>query len=248
MNPKKFWQRGGVSKMLEKPGKAFQKTFRVVRGRKSEFEALARALPEHFGQLERGMEVLDGDFPIREGESRIDYLLCNPSGELTFVWLQRRCNAESLSKLLPDYHWIQKNCALWPHLFPKVLASQQAQMRVWVFALEVDSDLQFLLAYLQGVRIQVFRAQCEGESWRFQPWKVGQEAPAFPVLPSSPSLLNLSEAPKPQAPPVRSAPPLLTQEEIQDLLGGVQAGSEQWQEDEDTDPHYELRDLPPLRD
>lgn len=246
MNPKKFWQRGSVSKMLEKPGKALKKTFRVVKGRKSEFEALSRVLPEYFSKIDRSIEVLDRNFPIREGESRIDYILGNSAGELTFVWLQRRCHAESLSKLLPDYHWIQKNCALWTHLFPKVLAGSQPQMKVWVFALEVDDDLQFLLTYLQGVRIQVFRAQCEGEAWRFQAWKLGQEAPSAPKLPSSPSLLSLAEPPKPQAkapppPTVRHAgAPLLTPEEIQDLLGGVDAPPEKWPEDEDTDPHYQL--------
>ena len=233
MSSKKFWQRGPVSKMLGKPGKAFTKTFRVVRGRKSEFEALAHALPSNFSVVERGIELLDQGFPIREGESRIDYLLCSASGELTFVWLQRRCNSESLSKVLPDYHWIQKNCALWPHLFPQVLASQQLQMRVWMFALEVDADLQFLLTYLQGVRIQVFRAQAEGEAWRFHPWKSEAQVPVVPTLPSSPSLLSLAEPPKAKvaAPP---SVPLLNAEEIQDLLQGVKAGEENWNEDEAT--------------
>jgi hypothetical protein len=235
MNPKKFWQRGPVSKILEKPGKAFQKTFRVVRGRKSEFETLIKVLPGHFAKLERDIQVLDRGFPIREGESKIDYLLCNPAGELTFVWLQRRCNAESLSKLLPDYHWIQKNCSIWTHLFPQALNSQQLQMRVWVFALEIDADLQFLLTYLQGVRIQVFRAQSEGESWRFQPWKLGQEMPAAPIWPSSPSLLTLAEAPKPLTPARPATAPLLTQEEINDLLGELKApANDKWSEDETT--------------
>ncbi|HKX11740.1 MAG TPA: hypothetical protein VJP40_01215 [bacterium] len=246
MGSKKFWQRGSVSKMLEKPGKAFKKTFRVVRGRKDDFEALAKILPDYFAKLDRGAVILDQGFPIREGESRIDYLVCNLAGELTFVWLQRRCNSESLSKLLPDYHWIQKNCSIWTHLFPQALKSQQLQMKVWIFALEIDADLQYLLTYLQGVRIEVFRALSEGESWRFQAWKVGQKLPAAPVLPSSPSLLSLAEAPKPPAPKpapvvVRPAAPLLTQEEINDLLGGVQAPAEKiWKEDEDTDPHYQL--------
>ena len=231
MSSKKFWQRGSVSKMLEKPGKAFKNTFRVVRGRKGDFEALAKVLPASFAKLERGAEVLDQGFPIREGESRIDYLLGNPAGELTFVWLQRQCNSESLSRLLPDYHWIQKNCGIWTHLFPQALKSQQLQMRVWIFALEIDADLQYLLAYLQGVRIQVFHARREGEAWRFRPWKMGKNA-------------SLAETPKP-APmsvpaPVRPAAPFLTREEINDLLGEVQAPAERrWQEDEDTDPHYQ---------
>lgn len=244
MSSKKFWQRGSVSKMLEKPGKAFKKTFRVVRGRKHDFEALANVLPESFAKLEPGAEILDQGFPIREGESRIDYLLGNPAGELTFVWLQRQCNSESLSRLLPDYHWIQKNCAIWTHLFPQALKSRQLQMKVWVFALEIDADLQYLLTYLQGVRIQVFHARSEGETWRFRPWKIGQSAGAAPILPSSPSLIGLAEAPKPPAsvlPPVRPAGPLLTPEEIQDFLGEVQAPPERkWSEDEDTDPHYSL--------
>ena len=231
---KKFWQRGPVSKILKKPQQALKQTFQAVRGRRPEFGSLFEDLPRGLASLEGGFELLDGDFPIREGQSRIDFLAINPARELTFLWVKRICNAETISKLLPDYDWIQKNQALWAHLFPQVLESRSMQMRMWIFALEIDSEVKFLLNYLQGVRMRLFHCQKLGKAaeWSFTAWEEMQKTLVkAPVLPSSPTVLRVV--------PEKEKPALLSHEEIQDLIG--LAPTEDFrQEDEITDPFSDL--------
>ena len=230
---------------LNKQKKALKKTFQVVRGRKGELESLAQELPKRLDKLERGLEAVDHDFPIREGHASIDILALHPSGEMVFIWVKRLCNAETISKLLPDYDWIQKNQALWPHLFPQVLENRSLLMKVWIFALEIDPEVQFLLSYLHGIRVQLFH--CRGEAaqgWSFTPWETLQKSLVkAPALPSSPTLLQVvppAEPPKIPVPQKQPTPALLTPEEIQDLIG-LSPVEEFRQEDEITDPFYELR-------
>ncbi|MFO1463729.1 MAG: hypothetical protein U1F66_08115 [bacterium] len=246
---RKFWQDPAVSKMLKKPKQALRKTFRAVRGLKNELEALRQELPQALASIERGIQVLDQGFPIREGNSSIDWIALNPAGELTFVWAKAECRAETVSKLLPDYDWIQKNRALWTHLFPRLLASQSLQMRVWIFALEIDPEVRYLLHYLQGIRIRLFLSgfQKDQGTWSFRPWEeLKKVLERGPPLPSSPSLLPVPPAQLEAPPPAERAAPLLSQEELNDLLG-VPPGAEAWrQEEEITDPFYELRSDPKL--
>ncbi|MCE9624109.1 MAG: hypothetical protein K8R69_01450 [Deltaproteobacteria bacterium] len=234
---KKFWQRGPVSKILKKPQLALKQTFQAVKGRRPELGSLFEALPGGLASLESGFEVLDGDFPIREGHSRIDLVAINPARELTFIWVKRHCNAETISKLLPDYDWIQKNQALWSHLFPQVLESRSMQMRMWIFALEIDAEVKFLLNYLQGVRMSLF--QCgqsgKGAEWNFCSWEEAQKSLGkAAVLPSSPTVLK--------GVPEKEKPALLSHEEIQDLIGLAPADPYR-QEDEITDPFFDLASL-----
>jgi len=234
---KKFWQRGPVSKILKKPQKALKQTFQAVRGRRPEFGSLFEALPKGLASLENGFEVLDGDFPIREGHSRIDLLAINPARELTFIWVKRLCNAETISKLLPDYDWIQKNQSLWSHLFPQVLESRSMQMRMWIFALEIDAEVKFLLNYLQGVRMRLFHCRQRGKSaeWTFASWEESQKSSGKAmVLPSSPTVLKVV--------PEKEKPALLSHEEIQDLIGLAPVDPYR-QEDEITDPFSDLASL-----
>lgn len=230
---RKFWQRGPVSKMLTKPKRALGRTLRAVGGRGSGLERLKASLPAHLAGLERGLEVVDSDFPIREGQSRIDWLALSPTGELVFIWAKRLCNADTISKLLPDYDWIQKNQALWPHLFPRVLEAKAMRMKVWVFALEIDPEVRFLLSYLNGVRVSLFHCRTTaGEGWRFTPWEEFQKSLDKPAsLPSAPRLL--------QASPGHSGP-LLTHEEIQDFIHLSPSVETIRQEDEVTDPFFEM--------
>jgi len=244
---KKFWQGGPVSKMLKKPRQALRKTLHAVRGRGAELELLARDLPASLAAMEPGTLVLNRGFPIREGNSSIDFLVLHPTGELTFVWVKGLCKAETLSKLLPDYDWIQKNRALWPHLFPQVLSSRSLQMRVWIFALEIDPEVQYLLNYLQGIRIQLFQAGIlpERGTWSFRPWEeLSKVQGRAPELPSSPSLLSVVPEPAAVSAPAPKEEPLLSREELNDLIA-LPEGERSWnQEDEVTDPFYELRSDP----
>lgn len=241
---KKFWQRDPVSKMLKKPRQALRKTLHAVRGRGGELELLSRDLPESLVAMERGTQVLNRGFPIREGQSTIDLLVLSPSGELTFVWVKGLCKGETLSKLLPDYDWIQKNRALWPHLFPQVLSGRSLPMRVWIFALEIDPEVQYLLNYLQGIRIQLFQAAIHPEkgTWKFKPWsELPKVQGRAPELPSSPSLLSVVPEPATVSASPPKAEPLLSREEINDLIA-LPGEEKPWsQEDEVTDPFYELR-------
>lgn len=230
---KKFWQRGPVSKMLTKPKRALGRTLRAVGGVGSAHDRLKEALPQYFADLEKGLEAVDQDFPIREGQSRIDWLAMSSSGELTFIWVKRFCNAETISKLLPDYDWIQKNQALWPHLFPKLLAAQSMRLKVWVFALEIDPEVKFLLNYLTGLRFSLFHCAKGSEgSWRFKTWEELQKSISRPSpLPSAPRVLPAV---------VRSPKPLLTQEEIQDFIKISIPSEGIRHEEEVTDPYFEL--------
>lgn len=244
---KKFWQRGPVSRMLKQPKRALKKTFQAVRGRRTDLESLREDLFGDLNRLEKGLEAVDRDFPIREGQSRIDWLALGPSGELVFIWVKRQCNAEVISKLLPDYDWIQKNQALWPHLYPQLLENRSLLIKVWVFALEIDSDVRFLLSYLNGVRVSLFHCRPETSgAWRFTPWEEFQKTlakPSSPPLPSSPSLLPVAATParreEPAPPKPEEAPALLSREEIQDLIA-LSPVEEFVQDDEVTDPFYSL--------
>lgn len=241
---KKFWQREPVSKMLKRPKKALKKTFQVVRGRRDELEALREAVPACLPKLERGLEAVDRDFPIREGQGSVDWVALHPSGELVFLWVKRRCDAETVSKLLPDYDWIQRNRALWPHLFPQVLENRSLLMKVWILALEIDPDVRYLLSYLNGVRVSLFHGRAEAAGgWRFTAWEEFQKTLAKPsILPSSPVPFPVA-VPEPRSEEPAAvkpeAPALLSREEIQDLIS-LSPVEDFRQEDEITDPFYEL--------
>jgi len=244
---KKFWKRGSVSRLLRQRQEALKRRFSMVRSRRPDVEALLRGLPELLKLWEGGVEVLDAGFPIREGQGQVDYLASNREGELIFIWAKRLCNSELLSKFLPDYDWIQKNQALWAHLFPLLLERRQLRMKVWLFALEIDPEVKYLLSYLHGIHLQLFLASPDSKSgaaaWQLIPWERCQQerSPASaPVLPSSPPVLSILPSPPAVVREESSSlpRPLISQEELNDLIG-ITPETESWQEDEVTDPYYD---------
>lgn len=237
---KKFWKRGPVARLLQNKPSLLKKPIINAVGRASELEALSAELPAPMLSWEGGVRVLDRRFPIREGHSQVDYLVANGEGELIFIWVRRVASSEALSKLLPDYDWAQKNQALWPHLFPELLQRRSFQMKVWILALEIEPEVKCFLSYLSGIRLKIFkcRQEAKGDGWSVTPWERWQEeqgkVPGL-SLPGSPSPIDvLPASPKPS----HASSLLLTQEEVNDLIGMV-PGDERWHEDETTDPHYD---------
>lgn len=243
---KRFWRRPPVSKLLKSPKDALKRGFFGGTGRGLEAESLLERLPDLLAGMNRGIEILDGGFPIREGASRVDYLARDRDGELIFLWLKPALNGESISKVLPDYDWVQKNQALWPHLFPELLQHRSLRLQVWLVSFQIDPDIHCFLSYLSGIQLKLFHARRgrsgEGLSWHVSPWneRVARTSAAI-ELPSSPSVLSLLPSPAAPAPGPSedSAHALLSKEELKDLLG-VAPGAESWQPDEVTDPYYLL--------
>lgn len=237
---KPFWKQGGVAKMLKAPRQTLKKTLRAVRDLKPESDTFSRDFADNLIRWEKGLEVLDWGFPIREGHSHIDMLALSPARELVFIWVRERCDAAALTKLLPDYDWIQKNSSLWPHLFPQLLENRSLQMMLWIFAREIDPEVRFMLRYLEGIRIRLHLAKPGKErgTWSFSPWSEAQKPPSKgPVLPSAPPVLGGAPPARPK--PAAASGPLLSQEEINDLIH-LKPVPEAPAKDETTDPHYEL--------
>ena len=230
---KPFWKQGRA---------ALKKTIRAVRGFKPEADAFHKNFAASLTAWDPGLEVLDWNFPIREGHSRIDLVALNSARELVFIWIQKRSDSPAIAKLLPDYDWIQKNRALWSHLFPQVLEAQSLRMMLWVFASEIDPEVKFLLRYLEGIRFRLFQARREKSRgpWRLTPWsELQKNLTKAPVLPSSPEVLSKFPAEPSPSHILESSGPLLTAEEINDLIR-IQPLAETVNSEETTDPYYEL--------
>jgi len=177
-------------------------------------------------EREKGFEVLDRNFPIREGKSRVDLIGSDAARNFVFVWKLNSCGSGAISKLLADYDWIQKNAELWMHLFPHV-AGGEATMVPWLFAKEFDPEVRYFLKYLEATRLQLFRFSQDGSrSWSLSPWPEAK--------PQVRSNRREREAGSPQA-----SGQLLTREEIDDLIR-IAPQADAPASDEITESHYDL--------
>jgi len=228
-----------------RPRQALKETLKAILRKKNRMPKMLLAMPKGLALLEAGLRILDQDFPIREGHSRIDFLAANPDQSLTFVWARERCHPELLAQMLPDFDWIRKNRALWAHLYPELARNRAWRMRMWIFACEIDPQVKFLLERMKDIEVEIFlaRPKSKGPAWEFFPWDEApiaakSEAPTPPAESGFPS--------HPPAPPPSSAKKspsaLINPEELKDLLTLVPPPAPlQESEDEVTDPFYELR-------
>jgi len=233
---KKFWQGGAGSKILQKPKQAIRKTLRAVQGESAKQGAWLKNFPQYLSALEPGLRLLDQNFPIREGHSRIDYVAVNPQNQITFLWAKPQCHNDTLCRLLPDFDWIQKNEALWMHLFPQFAKNRYLMTRMWIVAREIDPQVKFLLDRLHDIRIGLFQSRKgpEKNAWTFSSWQETAESARAPVPPSQ-EIPKSNERPK-----IDPSTALLSREEINDFIHLVPTPeSEMPSETEVTDPFYE---------
>jgi hypothetical protein len=119
---------------------------------------LRRLLPSRFKLLDPAIEVLDRGFPIREGSSEVDFIASSRDREWIFIWAKTKLIAEDIVALLADYDWIEKNSALWTHLFPLAPRRSPCGFKFWFFCLAIDPQVQTALSYLRRLQIQIFQS------------------------------------------------------------------------------------------
>lgn len=178
-------------------------------------------------EREKGLEILDRNFPIREGHSRVDLIAGDAARNFIFIWKLNSCGSGAISKLLADYDWIQKNLELWLHLFPQSAAASP-QMIPWIFAKQIDPEVRYFLKYLEGTQLQLYQfAQRDSDrSWSVSPWPENKPA------------VRTNRRERAAGLP-ESSGQLLTREEIDDLIR-ISPSAESHSTEETTESHYDL--------
>lgn len=213
-----------------------------------------RLLIDQIKVIDESVEILERNFPVQEGRSRVDLLACNHSGDLLLILTPETLKAQRLIDLIAEYDWMKKNVPLWQHLFPQAVRRGELQLKVWFFSAEMDSNINTILFYLKGIPLKIFQYSYRNWSNKLSlvisPWmqlktevnplSIPEERPHFKANPqkASPPVLRALPPPK-QIPPI-------SQEEIQDLVQGFETSTiseMEMFEDEITEPFFDVKDL-----
>ncbi len=250
---KKRWQLKSVAQILRsiKERKAPQNPGTAHRG--LPLDDFSRELISQIKTMDQSIEILERNFPIQEGRACVDLLTYNQSGELILIWAHEKLKAQRLIELLAEYDWMKKNAPLWQHLFPQAKHRGELQLKVWFFASEMDPNLNTMLFYLKGIPLKIF--QYSYKKWDnklnlvVKPW-MQLKSEASPLqIPTEERPNFKANAKKAATKHLRAVPapkeiPAITQEEIQDLVRGLQDEFNPDDfEDEITEPSFDVRDL-----
>jgi hypothetical protein len=219
-----------ISRILKIPTRVSEPVVFLRRDKKVRMGKFHHLLAKHLRVLDSGVELLDYQFPIQEGDSQIDFIACNNMGELIFVWSHEVLKADRFFRLIAQYDWARKNIALWQHLFPQVKKDQWLRLKVWLFCRKVAPEVPSVLSYLKEIRLHIFEARSmkKGDdlTLEIQPWSGPREK----------AELHFSKPPE---------LPSITQEEVKDLMADDPASENGvfGDEDEITDPFIHLSEL-----
>ncbi len=200
--------------------------------------------------MDSNVEIIERNFPIQEGRSKVDLLAYNHAGELILIWTPEVLKAQRLVDLIAEFDWMKKNVLLWQHLFPQATRRGELQLKVWFFAAEMDSNLNTILFYLKGIPLRIFQYSYQTLNGKLslviKPWmnlKVDSEPLKVPE-PRPNFMPNPSKTPHLRAVPSPKEIPAITQEEIQDLVKGLEGDfNVDAFEDEITEPGIEASEL-----
>ncbi len=218
--------------------------------RRMPLDDFSKLLIQQIKAMDKNIEILERNFPIQEGREKVDLLAFNQGGDLIMIWTQEVLKAQRLLDLISQFDWMKKNIPLWQHLFPQASKKGELQIKVWFFAGEIDSNLDTVLSYLKGIPLRVF--QYSERNWSHEPalllkaWMhLKTESTPLPADERHPAKANAKNAHLRALPPPKEIPSI-TQEEIKDLMQGVEIKSSldaDLFEDEITEPFFPLNDL-----
>jgi len=248
---KKRWQLKSVSQILRAIKEKKTNRSSQTPPRNVSLDDFSKLLISQIKVIDEKVEILERNFPIQEGRSCVDLLAHNRSGDLILIWTPEMLKSKRLIDLIAEYDWMKKNVSLWQHLFPQATHRGELQVKIWFFAAEMDSNLNTILFYLKGIPLKIF--QYSYRNWEnklsllIKPWmqlkveknplSIPEERPNFKP--------NPSETPHLRAVPPPKQIPAITQEEIKDLLQGLDANPAALDmfEDEITEPFFNVKDL-----
>jgi len=247
---KKRWHLKSVTEILRSIKEKKIKPISASTSRAVALDDFSQLLIQQIRTIDKKIEILERNFPIQEGRGRVDLLAYNHAGELILIWTPEVLRSQRLIELIAEFDWMKKNILLWQHLFPQVMHRGELKIQVWFFASEMDSNLNTILFYLKGIPLKIFRYSYKNLNGKLsltvKPWmQFKTEKEPLKMIEPRP---NFKSNPK-QEPHLRAVPPpkeipKITQEEIKDLLHGLEVKAEiDFSEDEITEPGMDVNDL-----
>lgn len=210
--------------------------------RKDKPNLFYQRLEKYLLPLDSGFQTLSHNFPILEGNAKIDILACNNLGDLIFIWTFEKLKPENLSQLIMKYDWARKNHDLWDYLFPQVKKKKTIQFKTWLICSDVDTRVRSILRYMSGMKVKIYQYSSlykeDHSVMVLKRWDHKQTASSLPTVE-----IPVLEKPKVSSPKKSDLPslwkpdmiPPLTSEEMNDLITPPE-DIEMSEEDEVTDP------------
>ncbi len=251
---KKRWHLKSVAKILRSITEKKPQQTPIKFARNIPLDDFNKLLINQIKVMDSDIEILERNFPVQEGRSRVDLLACNHSGELILILTPEILKAQRLIELIAEYDWMKKNIPLWRHLFPQAVNRGELQIKVWFFSAEMDSNINTILFYLKGIPLKIF--QYSYRNWEqkltlaINPWMhLKTEANPLNISEDRPHFkpnLNKASPPVLRAVPPPKKIPQISQEEIKDLVQGFETNTiseVEMFEDEITEPFFDMKDL-----
>lgn len=251
---KKRWQLKSVAQILRSIKERKNSHTLAQAPRALILDDFSRQIISQIKTMDEKVQILERNFPIQEGRACVDLLAHNQAGELILIWCHENLKAQRLIELISEYDWMKKNASLWQHLFPQAKLKNDMNFKVWFFASEMDANLNTILFYLKGIPLKIFQYSYKNfdnkVSMVIKPW-MQLKSEANPLTIPSEERPNFKSHSKKavssthlRAVPPPKEIPSITQEEIQDLVKGLEDPFNPDDfEDEITEPSFDVRDL-----
>lgn len=248
---KKRWHLKSIARILKSITTRDEESPRLSGSRTLNLDDFSRLLIQQIEVMDQRVKILERNFPIQEGRSHIDLLAHDQEGDLIIIWTPEILKAQRLLDLISQYDWMKKNVPLWQHLFPQAVKMGELRIKVWFFSAEMDSNLDTILLYLKGISLKIFQYSYRNSNNKLglviKPWmQTKTEAAPLKIPETRPNFQsNPEKAPHLRAVPPPKEIPAISQEEIKDLVHGLEEKSEVdfFDEDEITEPGIDINDL-----